>query len=460
MKVRFYFALWASKCIKFFLRLFKKSASHFPGVVALKICPDFLKNVKKANLVIAVTVTNGKTTTTNLIADFFEDNGLSVATNRLGANIDTGVATTLSSSVNIFNKTKKEVVVLELDERFSRYLLKAVRPDYVIVTNLFRDSLKRNAHPEYIFNILKENIPSSTKCILNANDLCSSRLGDTFSSVYFGMAKLKEDKEKKESLVMDYSTCTKCDTPLTFDSLKYHHIGICHCENCGFESKKADCVLKEIQENQIVVDIKGKEYTFPKISSVLFHLYNELAAITLFHELQFPYEKICEILKKHEVTDTRLKEEEKKGVKIVQMMAKGQSAISCTRTLDYVANNEEEKTIILLLDDYYDRQNSSEFIGWIYDVDFEYLKSPSVKQVFVGGPRCLDYKVRLLMAGIEREKTSFSKDELEIVKKIDFQKVKNIYILYDTSTYDLSCQVKKELLLKIEKNFEISSNIL
>ncbi len=451
MKIRFYLALWISKFSRISLKLLKRNASHFPGVIALKICPDFIKRIDRAKLIIGITGTNGKTTTTNMIADFLEINGSKIATNRLGANIDTGVATALASSVTIFNKSKKDAVVLELDERFSRRLLPDVVPHYLVVTNLFRDSIKRNAHPEFIFNILRDAIPSSTKCILNANDLCSSRIGDTHESVYYGMGKLEEDKKQNENLIMDYSICPNCDTPLTFDSLKYHHIGICHCENCGFESKKADLLLKEIKEDKIVVDIKGEEYTFPKVGQTVFNLYNELATIALFKEIQFSHEKMCETLKKQKVVNTRLDKDSKNGIKIVQMMAKGQNSVSCSRTFDYVGSTKENKAILIMIDDYFERQDSSEFIGWIHDADFEYLNKESVKQILVAGPRYLDYKVRFLMTGFPKEKMEYGAEEVEVVDKINLKDIETVYILYDTSTYHLVDSVKKKLISVIEK---------
>ena len=51
-------------------------------------------------------------------------------------------------------KQKYDVAVLEVDERSSIKVYSYITPTYLVCTNLFRDSIKRNAHPEFIFNII------------------------------------------------------------------------------------------------------------------------------------------------------------------------------------------------------------------------------------------------------------------------------------------------------------------
>ena len=135
--------------------------------------------------IIGITGTNGKTTTANMINDILADNGYSPVNNRAGSNILGGVATTLISAVNLRGKTVKDLAVLELDERSSRLIYPYVHPTYLLCTNLFRDSYKRNAHSEFIFDILDKHIPKQTKLVLNADDLVSARLAKGNDRVYF-----------------------------------------------------------------------------------------------------------------------------------------------------------------------------------------------------------------------------------------------------------------------------------
>ena len=59
MKIRFYIALILAKLSIPALKITGHNATDFPGKLALKICPDFLKDIAKPEKIIAVTGTNG-----------------------------------------------------------------------------------------------------------------------------------------------------------------------------------------------------------------------------------------------------------------------------------------------------------------------------------------------------------------------------------------------------------------
>ena len=185
--LRFHLALFAAKCSSILIHLLGKNASHTPGVIALKICPNFMSIAPKAPTVICVTGTNGKTTVSNLLTDALKADGKRVVNNRTGSNIVPGCTTNLINSLNWFGKCVVDAAVYEVDERASRLILPYLRPDYLVVTNLFRDSLKRNAHPDYIFSVIDTYCPDTTKLILNADELCSSMLKPNNERVYYGI---------------------------------------------------------------------------------------------------------------------------------------------------------------------------------------------------------------------------------------------------------------------------------
>ena len=446
-RLRYFIALWASKSAYLALRLLKRNATMFPGYLALKICPDYLAQTKKSPNVLCVTGTNGKTTTTNMVADILSESGYKVVSNRYGSNINTGVATALTHSVNVFGKPKIDVLALEVDERFSRLILPFIKPDYLIVTNLFRDSIKRNAHPEYIFSILDTYVPKTTKLILNADCLQSSQLLKDNERVYFSIDRLPTDVTECVNLINDFSFCPKCNEKLKFNFLRYHHIGNAYCPNCDFKSYEAKYHLTNIDyDNQsITVSIDGKEDKYPMVNRALYNIYNELAAISLMNEFNVDTEKVKDYLRKISVTQTRYKEGKVGNTSIIRTMAKGQNSVSCSRTLDFVGHEEGEKSVFIMIDDLFERKDSSEFIGWIYDADFEFLNTPEMKQVILAGPRCFDYKLRLLIAGLPEEKILCEEDEFKAIKLID-KNVSKFYLLHDTSTYDLACEVEEKII--------------
>ena len=71
-KLRFLLALWLGKLSIPALKITHHNGTDFPGSLAVKVCPDFLKYVGKPHLMVAVTGTNGKTTTTYLLKAILE----------------------------------------------------------------------------------------------------------------------------------------------------------------------------------------------------------------------------------------------------------------------------------------------------------------------------------------------------------------------------------------------------
>ena len=445
-RIRYFIALWAAKMVFVLLRLLKRNATMYPGYIALKICPDYLARTKKSPNVLCVTGTNGKTTTTNMVADILSQSGMKVVSNRYGSNINTGVATALTHSVNVFGKPKIDALVLEVDERFSRLILPFIKPDYLVVTNLFRDSIKRNAHPEYIFSILDTYVPKTTKLILNADCLQSSQLLKDNDRVYFGIDRLDTDVTECVNLINDFSICPVCDEKLKFNYLRYHHIGNAYCPKCGFKSYEANYRLTDIDyENKtITVEQNGKESVYPMVNRALYNIYNELAAISLMSEFGVDLEKVKEYMRKISVTQTRYKEDKAGKTEIIRTMAKGQNSVSCSRTLDFVGNEKGARTVFIMIDDLFERRDSSEFMGWIYDADFEFLNTPDIRQIVLAGPRCFDYKLRLLIAGIPEDRMLCEEDEFKAVDIMD-KDIDKLYLLHDTSTYDLACKVEEKI---------------
>ncbi len=445
-RLRYFIALWAAKLVFVLLRLLKRNATMYPGYIALKICPDYLARTKKSPNVLCVTGTNGKTTTTNMVADILSQSGMKVVSNRYGSNINTGVATALTHSVSVFGKPKIDALVLEVDERFSRLILPFIKPDYLVVTNLFRDSIKRNAHPEYIFSILDTYVPKTTKLILNADCLQSSQLLKDNERVYFGIDRLDTDVTECVNLINDFSICPVCDEKLKFNYLRYHHIGNAYCPKCGFKSYEANYRLTDIDYDNktITVEQNGASSVYPMVNRALYNIYNELAAISLMSEFGVDLEKVKDYMRKISVTQTRYKEDKAGKTEIVRTMAKGQNSVSCSRTLDFVGHEKGARTVFIMIDDLFERRDSSEFMGWIYDADFEFLNTPDIKQIVLAGPRCFDYKLRLLIAGVSEDRILCEEDEFKAVDIMD-KDIDKLYLLHDTSTYDLACKVEEKI---------------
>lgn len=119
--------------------------SALPGLFAEKIDPDFVAR-SLADLpygVVLISGTNGKTTTTKMVVELLEGQGLRVFTNRTGSNFTRGVAAALLGDVDIHGKLDADIAVLELDEAYAVHFVRAVAPSYCLLLNVMRDQLDR-----------------------------------------------------------------------------------------------------------------------------------------------------------------------------------------------------------------------------------------------------------------------------------------------------------------------------
>ena len=118
-----FFACVVCKATHCLLRLFNFGATSLPGALALKICPDILGYAAKNVDIIAVTGTNGKTTSARIIERALQNAGRSVCANRSGANLMPGITAELIMNKSLFGSTRCESAVIECDEAACRLVL-------------------------------------------------------------------------------------------------------------------------------------------------------------------------------------------------------------------------------------------------------------------------------------------------------------------------------------------------
>ena len=446
--IRFHAALIAAKLAGKAIRLMGRNGSHHPGGIAMKICPNFMALAPRAKLVICVTGTNGKTSVSNMLSDALEATGRTVCSNRTGSNIVPGCCTNVVNSLSWTGKCKVDATVFETDERASRLILPDLKPDYMVVTNLSRDTPKRNAHTDYIFSILDTYCPDSVKLILNADDPCSSQLKPGNDRVFFGIGRQPGDHDAPYNIIADNTTCPKCGTRVEYDYLRYHHIGRVHCPHCGFQSYDPDYLVTEIGDGEMTAVVEGQEVKMPIISAMMHNIYNEIAIVAMLNQIGISGEKIAEILGRIRLPDSRFNETKIGNQTIDMMVIKGPIPVS--RNFEFVTSQPEDKTVILEMDDQLDRRKSVEYEGWIYDVEYDQLIKDNIKQILITGPRCYDHKARLLLAGCPEEKITVVMDEMEAMDHVLTEGVEKIYLLFDLTSLSLARQMKQKLIDRME----------
>ena len=448
-KIRFYLGMLMAKLSIIALKVLGRNASYLPGKIALKFSKDFIGHLKKPKTVIAVTGTNGKTTVSNLITSILRENGYQVTNNDLGSNVQAGIATILLQNSTFTGKPKNEVAVLEVDERSSLLIYPYLTPDYLVCNNIMRDSLKRNAHTDFISFIINKALPASTTLILNADDMICSSLGPKNEKrIYFGMeADIPTSTDPQ--YVQDIVYCPKCGGKLEAKYLRYNHIGRMYCTNCDHASPTPNFAVTNIdrENNTFTVKHDGIEETFHLINDNIVNVYNFCGAITLLSTFGLNYEQISKGFSQSKIVKSRYDHFQAGDLTITMQLAKGQNPIACARCYSYVSKCPgDKKGLIILVDDKGDNIGNSESVCWLYDCDYSYLTDPSIAQIVFAGPRCKDQYLRALIAGVDPAKIKLIEDPKAGASLLDTELSKDVFVLYDPYLLSEASAVKSELI--------------
>lgn len=448
---RFLIALWISKAAMLLQKLLGMNASYFPGKLAIKLCPDFLGRIDKPETIITVTGTNGKTTCCNMLLDVLTENGYDVLNNKAGSNIDAGIASALIAEASLSGRVSKKLGLFEVDERSSRKIYAYVHPNYTVCTNLFRDSIQRNAHPEFIFSFIESSLPDDTHLILNADDPISSRLKEGNSRSYFSIGRLSTDRDECVNIINDMRMCPKCHAKLEYEYVRYHHIGKMKCPSCGFASPEPDFLASpDWEKGSFIVKTQEGEEEYPLVSSSVFNTYNQVTVVAMLRTFGLSAEAIAKSFSHLKIVESRFTSVEKNGVEVVTNMTKGQNPVACSIVFDYIRHERGDKEVVLMLDDL-TYKKTTEIMTWVFDADFELLNHESIKRIVVGGVRIHDYHLRLLLAGVPEDKIRCVADETDAPQELALEPGERVFILHDLTTPVMTKRVRDGILERLER---------
>jgi UDP-N-acetylmuramoylalanine-D-glutamate ligase len=192
IRTMFSFSVPLGKLVRRASRL-RGGGSAFPGLVVEKIDPGFMRRTLTTlpHGVAVVSGTNGKTTTTKMVVELLESQGLKVFTNRTGSNFTRGVAAALLGEVDWRGRLDADVAVLELDEAHAVHFVNSVPPRYCLLLNVLRDQLDRFGEIDKTAQLLQHIAAKTTgTVVLNREDPRVARIAATLTGQevkYFGL---------------------------------------------------------------------------------------------------------------------------------------------------------------------------------------------------------------------------------------------------------------------------------
>ena len=426
--MRKFLAIIICKLTKKICKYFGRGSS-FPGKLALKICPDILSRVELPDRIVAVTGSNGKTSTVEMIHGIIENAGLSLAYNYEGSNQIEGVTTLVLSNCSNSGKFLKDVLLIEADERYAKYIFACITPTYYCINNLYRDQMTRNGHPEFVLSDIEKSIHPGATLVLNADDPLVSSLGRKFDNeaVYFGIEENDYVSDSCTSIYDDGYYCPVCKKRMVYEYRQFAHVGKYSCPFCGFHREDPAYRISEMDLKQGRITINGK-WSLDLAFHTIFNAYNVLASFAIGSLLGIEEEKIVSTLNDYLIRNGRIKRFAINDREGTLLISKHENTISYNRNLEYVVSRETDVTLLLIIDDISRKYFTSD-TSWLWDISFELLNRDNVRKITVAGKYIADVAIRLEYAGIDMEKVVLYKDTADAVKYLGENNEGELYAL-------------------------------
>ena len=390
--MRKFLAIVLCKLGRFAGKLVGKGSS-LPGKLALKVCPDILSRVRLPGRIIAVTGSNGKTSTVEMIAAILRAEGQRVIYNEEGSNQIEGVATLILTSATLGGDVRADVLLLESDERYARHTFRWFHPTELVVTNLYRDQLTRNGHPEWVYDAILPAIHPETELILNADDPLSSCFARGHEKVrWFGLERCAGDLDAPSGVYRDGAYCPVCHAAMEYDYVHYNHIGAYRCTKCGHRKPATDYTVTAADLEKGVLTIDGA-VTVELAFRSIYNVYNILAAYAVCRRAGAAAETAAGVLSRYLLKNGRMQTFRLGARHGTLLTSKHENSIAYDTNLRYIAASGEDCAVLIIVDAVSRKYFTSE-TSWLWDIDFGQLEAPHVKEIVLSGRYCNDLAER------------------------------------------------------------------
>ena len=448
-KLRIGIAIIITKLTIFGLRLLGRGGTSLPGKIALKICPSLLTELSGKFRIIMITGTNGKTTTSRIVAGMLDQSGTKYITNKSGANLASGITTTLIKALSLTGKPLVRTALLETDEAAFRTIAPKLKPEAAIVTNFFRDQLDRFGELYTSLNGVREGISGSpdTKLILNADDSLCASLGQNVQNpvLYFGFAS-GAYPDADTSGNTDAAFCINCSARYNYSSTTFGHLGHFQCPSCGYERPIAQVECTQVLEydnlsSTIEIQMSEEKISVKLALPGLYNIYNALAGAAFGHLIGLNEKGLMNVLEGFECGFGRMESVSVQNRELKMILVKNPTGFN--QVLKYLLTQKDPCVVALAIND---KLADGTDISWIWDVDFEFLAfmHEKVRSFYVSGLRAEDMAVRLKYAGIPEDHIQIELDEGKLIDAM-IQASSEKEVLYFLPTYTAMLDIRKNL---------------
>ena len=395
------------------------AGAALPGLISEKLYPELGHELaqKLPHGVILVTGTNGKTTTTKLLAAALEAQGERVLTNKTGSNLRRGILSSLIAASKLTGRLKYTIGLFEVDEASLRQVVPLVDPRLIIVLNLFRDQLDRYGELDKTAALIGEGISNSRAAVvLNADDALVASLAryapDPQAVSFFGIEGLPAIQMSSDRSTADSDRCPICGQRLIFERVFYAHVGHYRCPNDDFGRPQPEVVMTHLEKADLTgstfeVSVMSKRYPAQLALPGTYNLYNGLAVLAAANALELDIKSTLEAIAQAGAAFGRVEEIELAGRHIYLLLIKNPTGFSQIMET-FLLPDKNFSLLLAINDNFADGRD----VSWLWDVPLERLADLH-PHIITSGLRATDMALRFKYAELE------AKVESDLAKAVD-----------------------------------------
>jgi UDP-N-acetylmuramyl tripeptide synthase len=346
-------------------RLGLGAGSIIGGRVTLALDRQALRHLAAGRRIVLVSGTNGKTTTSHLVAAAVRTAGR-VAHNAGGSNMADGAVAALAES------REAEYAVIEVDELHLAAVAEAVNPAVVVLLNLTRDQLDRATEVGAIASAIGDALTRhpGTVVVANADDpMVVSAAKSATRSVWVAAG---------ASWLGDATSCPRCGDTLTFTEPGWQCV-------CGLGRPTPDWWIDDSKactaDAVLPLDIRLPGQV---------NRSNATMAIAAACAVGVPADQAAAALREVDVVAGRYAVVHRSGQDLRMLLAKNPAGWA-----GMLSMLREPRPLLVIINA---READGRDTSWLWDVPFEQFGS---RPVVASGERAADLGVRLSYAGLE-----------------------------------------------------------
>jgi UDP-N-acetylmuramyl tripeptide synthase len=380
-----------------------------PGVVANTIDANILDKLteKIAHGCIVVAGTNGKTTTSRMLAGILESSGFRVIHNRTGSNLVRGISAAFAAQTSWTGEPRGDIAVIESDEAAFPEVVRRANPRLILLLNLFRDQLDRYGELDTIarqWHTVFDTLRGDQLLLVNGDDpaLVAVTADVPARRVTFGLQQSRYVLPELPHAV-DSAVCRRCGSPLRYEQLFLSHLGDYACDHCGFrrpelDYRATDLELHSLDSVSMTLDAPDRSVPLSVGIPGLYNAYNALAAASASLAIGVEPEVVSKSLLTFRSAFGRIERLTYRDREIVIVLVK--NPVGFDEVLRMLSTSERNDPTLIVINDL---DADGRDVSWLWDVNVEQL-APGIGPLYTSGIRGADMANRLKYAGVSPDR--------------------------------------------------------